>query len=107
MLQHKQLPCRPNCIKWTILSQFTMDSIAEVSLQVRINILFGTSNMSQHQSPKRGGGDEVFEITDFTTASPWERLIADIERFFRQWGLDAEARGIGRATAPGELKMRG
>eukprot|EP00039_Didymoeca_costata_P006796 m.93265 g.93265 ORF g.93265 m.93265 type:complete len:970 (+) comp13396_c0_seq2:149-3058(+) len=31
--------------------------------------------------------DKVFEITDFTTASPWERLISDIEKLFRQWGL--------------------
>eukprot|EP00041_Stephanoeca_diplocostata_P034420 m.1172820 g.1172820 ORF g.1172820 m.1172820 type:complete len:1080 (+) comp24519_c0_seq30:287-3526(+) len=33
--------------------------------------------------------NDVFEIIDFTTASPWECLAADIEKHLRAWGLAA------------------
>ncbi|GIY82468.1 rab3 GTPase-activating protein catalytic subunit [Caerostris darwini] len=30
---------------------------------------------------------DVFEITDFTTASEWERFISKIEEVFHEWKL--------------------
>ena len=30
---------------------------------------------------------EVFEITDFTTASEWERFIAQLEEVIHEWKL--------------------
>lgn len=34
--------------------------------------------------------EEVFEITDFTTASEWERFISQFEEILRQWDLNAK-----------------
>jgi Rab3 GTPase-activating protein catalytic subunit len=31
--------------------------------------------------------DELFEITDFTNATPWESFISSIEKLLHQWGL--------------------
>ncbi|XP_019854956.1 PREDICTED: rab3 GTPase-activating protein catalytic subunit-like [Amphimedon queenslandica] len=33
--------------------------------------------------------DELFEITDFTNASPWESFVSTIEDILQQWGLTA------------------
>ena len=30
-----------------------------------------------------GGGDDVFEIADYTNASPWEELISAVEQLLR------------------------
>lgn len=38
-----------------------------------------------------GHDDAVFEIIDYTLASPWEKFIAQIESVFRQWHLDGES----------------
>lgn len=36
--------------------------------------------------------EEVFEIHDFSTASDWERFIADLEEILRQWNLGGESK---------------
>ncbi|XP_015786342.1 rab3 GTPase-activating protein catalytic subunit [Tetranychus urticae] len=41
------------------------------------------SRSSDYQSPD--DSDQVFEITDFTTATDWERFIADFEEVLRNW----------------------
>jgi Rab3 GTPase-activating protein catalytic subunit len=35
--------------------------------------------------------DEVFEITDFTTSTEWERFIARLEEVIREWKLHGES----------------
>uniref|UniRef100_A0A8C6LHZ2 Rab3 GTPase-activating protein catalytic subunit n=1 Tax=Nothobranchius furzeri TaxID=105023 RepID=A0A8C6LHZ2_NOTFU len=50
---------------------------------------------------------EVFEITDFTTASEWERFVSRVEEVLTGWKLTAEKviwscyiEGMSVASAP-------
>ena len=49
--------------------------------------------------------NDVFEIIDFTTASPWECLAADIEKHLRGWGLaeGAEERSKGNSAKSAQM----
>jgi len=64
-----------------------------------------------------GEADDVFEIIDFTNASEWESLVADVEKAIRRWGLEmgsaddvvalaGTARDAGVVNT-GALQMRG
>lgn len=46
-----------------------------------------------------GGDGDVFEIVDFSCASPWEQLSADIEKAIRAWSLDNKGNDL-KASDP-------
>eukprot|EP01137_Pigoraptor_chileana_P031729 Opistho-2@20029 len=47
---------------------------------------------------QQDGVEDVFEINDFTCASPWESFVADIEAALRLWGL-ADSGGDRRSNS--------
>jgi len=40
------------------------------------------------KTPVNDDEDQIFEMTDFTTATDWERFIADFEEVLRNWNSD-------------------
>ena len=38
--------------------------------------------------------EDVFEIVDYTSASPWERFISSIEHTLTLWGLQGNKLGV-------------
>lgn len=50
-------------------------------------------------------GGEVFEITDHTTASDWERFVASLEEILTEWKLDKQSSNLGshRELGPGAI----
>ncbi|KAJ7392050.1 Rab3 GTPase-activating protein catalytic subunit [Desmophyllum pertusum] len=53
------------------------------------------SACSESKNKMADGGDEedeVFEITDFTTSSEWERFAARLEQLLIEWKLDGTNR---------------
>lgn len=38
--------------------------------------------------------EDVFEIVDYSSASPWERFIASIETLIQTWGIDSGSFGV-------------
>ncbi|XP_004347355.2 hypothetical protein CAOG_04608 [Capsaspora owczarzaki ATCC 30864] len=45
---------------------------------------------SASASPDDDERNAVFEISDFTTASHWERFTSSLEQLFRKWGVDQQ-----------------
>lgn len=43
-------------------------------------------------------GEEVFEINDYTFASPWEKFVGAIEEVLVKWGLHGDAQGLVRCN---------
>ncbi|XP_042611116.1 rab3 GTPase-activating protein catalytic subunit isoform X2 [Cyprinus carpio] len=59
---------------------------------------------NKHRAKMAADGDpesEVFEITDFTTASEWERFISRVEEVLNDWKLIGS--GVGKPLEKGEL----
>lgn len=42
-------------------------------------------------------GEEVFEISDYTFASPWEKFVGAIEDVLVKWGLHGDAKEVVRS----------
>uniref|UniRef100_A0A6G1SI09 Rab3 GTPase-activating protein catalytic subunit n=1 Tax=Aceria tosichella TaxID=561515 RepID=A0A6G1SI09_9ACAR len=51
-----------------------------------------SQTMSSHQTSSKGEG--VFEITDYTTASDWERFISSLEEILSEWKLNKQSENI-------------
>ncbi|KNC55059.1 Rab3 GTPase-activating protein catalytic subunit [Thecamonas trahens ATCC 50062] len=77
-----------------------MGSLATQGMRQSLEVETGTDDMidTADSADDSGGaaspmaasgdvGDEPFEIVDFTTVSPFEKLVAKLEALLREWGL--------------------
>lgn len=55
--------------------------------------------------PSPSPTEEVFEIVDYTNASPWETLVSDVERAFRNWGLASSVPATRMADHSGQRSV--
>ena len=70
--------------------------LAELSLRVSPIATIGDGNGHDHSARPHCSSksirmeadeSEIFEVEDYTIASPLERVVADVEKILRDWGL--------------------
>jgi hypothetical protein len=46
---------------------------------------------------------EIFEIDDFTSPSPWEKFVSQLEQLFREWGLHKKRSSVKKVPLQTDL----